>query len=328
MNKYSRYLILLLFFIVCIPLNAQNTKVVVSAKVDTNAMLIGDQIELLLSAEHSASTEVKYPFLVDSIGNFEIVDFSLIDTLSISNEIVKSQQKLLITCWDSGQYNLPVFEFRYKLGNSTRRARTQSIRIDVNDLDTPLEEGLKPNKSILDIPFSWKELIPYIIRILALLLVAFLIFFALYKYFTRKKEEEVYIAPPRSPHDVALEKIQALKKTKMWQEEAQVKEFYSQLTDIIREYIERRYKFPALESTTDEIVQDLKKETDIPKGLRERMRTLFSMADLVKFAKAKPHTDNHLQSLKDAEAFIQHTKEKESTEPITTNTVAEQVVNE
>lgn len=305
--------VLLVVFTTNVPCFAQNSAdgIDITAKVDTNAILIGDQIELSFLVSQPSDIKVSYPFLVDSIGKFEIVDFTQIDTISLQNNILKTQQKLFITAWDSGAYSLPAFTFKYKKQNSNKTIRTQAIKIAVSDVDAPPEAGIRPNKEILDVPFTWKEAIPYIIRALLFLTLLLIGVYVLYRTITRKKEEAAYVAPPPPAHEIALAKIQALKKTKMWQEDDKIKGFYSELTDILREYIEKRYKFPALESTTDEIVDDLRKETDISKGLRGRMQTLFSMADLVKFAKAKPPTENHLQGLKDAEAFVQHTKQKE-----------------
>jgi len=280
------------------------------AKVDTNAMLIGDQIEFTIEVIQPKNTEVKWPFLVDSIGSFEIVNHTNIDTTQIDDRNIKTSQKIFLTNWDSGSYFIPSLNFKYKnKRNRNRNIRSNAIKIDVTNLNTPQQEGIMPNKPIKAIPFLWHEAIPYIIWVLAILaalaIFAFILFF-IYKRWS--KPEEIYI-PPRPPHEIALEKLAKLKKEKAWQQ-GEIKWYYSDLTEIIREYLEGRFRFQALESTTDEIVSDLN-GTDVAAGLINRMKRLFEMSDLVKFAKAKPATENHLQSLKDAEAFVQHTKVKQ-----------------
>ena len=97
-----------------------------------------------------------------------------------------------------------------------------------------------------------------------------------------------------------------LKAEKLWQQ-GQVKTYQSRLTHIIREYLENRYNIPALESTTDEILHYLKK-VDFDNQWKDKLQNILQIADLVKFAKAKPPVDFHDQVLKEAEDFVIATK--------------------
>ena len=99
-----------------------------------------------------------------------------------------------------------------------------------------------------------------------------------------------------------------LKEEKLWQQ-GQVKEYQSRLTYIIREYLENRYEVPALESTTEEIQRSLK-QVDFDSSWKDKLSNILQVADLVKFAKAKPPVDFHDQVWKEAEDFVLATKKK------------------
>ena len=96
---------------------------------------------------------------------------------------------------------------------------------------------------------------------------------------------------------------------KYWQQ-GEVKKYYSELTNIVREYLEGRYDILALESTTDEILKDLQdlKEEEFEVELWSKLKDMLQTGDLVKFAKAKPNIEKHSQYLKDAKEMVRTTK--------------------
>jgi len=116
-------------------------------------------------------------------------------------------------------------------------------------------------------------------------------------------EVKVYVAP----HTVALEKLQALRAKKLWQQEA-VKEYHSELSDIIREYLEKRYAIKTYEKTSDEIFASLK-YLDINQDDRNKLRQILLLADLVKFAKEKPLPAENEQSMDNAISFVNSTQQ-------------------
>ena len=110
----------------------------------------------------------------------------------------------------------------------------------------------------------------------------------------------------RSAHEIAIEQLQALRAAQLWQKGA-VKEYQSRLTRVIREYLENRYEVNALESTTEQILQELK-QVDFNSDWKDKLREMLQMADLVKFAKAEPPADFHGRMLDNAEAFVRATQ--------------------
>ena len=125
-----------------------------------------------------------------------------------------------------------------------------------------------------------------------------------------QKQSEAPIPPPviRPAHEIALEQLSLLRHEELWQK-GEIKSYQSRLTDIIREYIERRYNVLALESTTFEIIAFLK-DKNISTELKTKLREMLEVADLVKFAKAKPPENIHEKLMDDAVNFVKTTRER------------------
>jgi len=123
----------------------------------------------------------------------------------------------------------------------------------------------------------------------------------------RATQEKVIIEIARPAHEIAQEKLDTLKEKALWQQ-GQIKEYQSELTHIIREYLENRFEIRALESTTDEIARDLK-DKGLDDGDKKKLSDILQIADLVKFAKAKPDVNIHDEFFNDAVDFVLRTKE-------------------
>ena len=106
-----------------------------------------------------------------------------------------------------------------------------------------------------------------------------------------------------------MERLSNLEEEQLWQK-GEIKTYQSKLTYIVREYLENRFDIQALESTTNEIVQQLNKE-DIPVELRTKMREMLNVADLVKFAKASPPVTLNRDLMDNAISFVKTTKKEE-----------------
>jgi len=271
----------------------------VYAELDTLAMTIGDQVNLNLRVERSAAAEVEWPVLDGKIGELEIIKQTEIDTVKSEIGFIETKQ-VKLTAFDSGYYAIPGLVFKYQVDEAGYRRQIRSkaslLRVETIPIDTTTTElAIEPIKENMNVPFHWKEAIPYVLGGLGILA-------------TLKKiiEEGPPPPPARPAHEVALEKLQTLAQEKVWQQ-GEIKTYYTELTEILREYVENRFKVPALELTTDEIVKGMK-DLPIERALKEKFFSLLRMADLVKFAKASPDVDDHNRALKSGEAFVQHTK--------------------
>jgi hypothetical protein len=266
-----------------------------TATMDTNAILIGEQINFTIS-NSIANTNV-WPtydeFLVEGI---EIIKQGKLDT---SNSIIS--QNFIITAWDTGSYYIPSILF-------SESSKTEGLLLNVQTIS--LEEGaeFKDIKQPMQAPIGWSDIWPWLLGIITIALIVYLL-----KKYVFNKKEEVITAKPKAiiPADItALKQLNTLEKDQLWQA-GKIKEYHTELSEIIRRYTENRFDFIALELATDEIISELKSKVN-----NEQLASitiLLQRADLAKFAKSKPDTNENEQSMQLAKHFVGQTKQKEIT---------------
>jgi len=298
----------LFFFVFLSHSNTLNAQVSAQATVSEDSIQIGEQFRLNLEVSSPKDIEVIWPKLLGNIGNFEIVGHGGIQSKVEGETKIESQQYNL-TSFDEGYYPIPGIVYKYKQSNRTKQVQTEGILINVATVAVDTTQSIRPIKGIMEVPFTWKEAIPYVIKGLIALLALFGLIYFLRRYFKKDEIKEVIPPPPPPPaHETALKKLKEIENAKAWQN-TDMKTYYSQLTEVLREYVEGRYEIPALESTSDEIMGELSK-TDLPKGLSAKLQNLLMMADLAKFAKASPSPDDNKRNLKAAFDFVLHTKNR------------------
>lgn len=300
--QYSLIYLLLLLFSV-----SSQAQVAANATISQDSVQIGEQFNLNLSISSPEDLEITWPRLLDKIGDFEIIGFSPVKS-NIANGVKTESQQFKLTSFDEGFFALPAIVFKYKENNRLKQAQTEGVLVNVMTVAVDTTQNIRPIKGIMEVPFTWKEAIPYVIK--GLIAFAFLIglIYFLRRYFKKEEVVEEVFVPPPPAHETALSKLKSLENAKLW-ERGSTKEYYSELTEILREYLEGRYEVPALESTSDEIMDDLAK-TDLPKGMANKLNKLLMMADLAKFAKASPAPEDNKRNLKSAFDFVLHTKKK------------------
>jgi len=297
---------LLFFLLIGWQLQAQ---ISASAELDSTNLLIGDQVQLHIQVNHSPDLKVLQPNLseFEKAEGIELLRVSEWDTLSPGI----LQKDLTITSFDSGYHYLPSIPITYEENGQSRTVQTPQLALTVN---VPQQDSLDlmPIKPIIEEPINWQDFLPWIITLLVLIAIGLLIYVFMIRrrIFQRAPKPEIILPP----HEVALEKLEALKKAELWQQ-GKIKEYHSELTYIVREYVENRFDTPALESTTEETLRDLQDYDFWPKwgdSLGEMLRS----ADLVKFAKAEPASDFHERMFNYAEQFVNETipEEKEEEE--------------
>ena len=282
-------------------------QITVSAEVDSTNMLIGDQLKLHIFANHSPDISVQKldlsPF--EAEGEIEIVAEGDWDTLQKNGTFVL-QKDLTFTIFDSGYYWLPELPISYTKNGVTNTSKTTRIPMQVGTVSIADTLQLAPIKDIIREEANWRDYLPFIGSLLALGLIAGLI------YYFRKKKADAEIPPTPEiklpAHEIALTALDQLKSEQLWQQ-GDIKTYQSRLTYTIREYLENRYEIPALESTTEEIQRNLKK-VDFDNSWKDKLRNILQVADLVKFAKAKPPEDFHDQVWQEAKEFVVATKAK------------------
>jgi len=299
-----------IFFLDNIQIIQAQTTVSATLTADSTHILIGDHLNVKLVLKHPASLKMAMPVVKDSVGNMEFIAASKIDTVS-EPTIQTFTQAYTISAFDSGQFHAGPIMIPYT--NSTGKADTlysNSVLIDVNTLPVDTMRPFKPIKGPLAVPYTWQEFILYII---AAWLAIFLIVIGvlLYKRYAKKKLQETNARPvPKDPaHIWARKELKKLEDEKLWQKD-QVKLYYSRLTDILRLYLEYRFNWLALESTTEEIEAAIDNYNMKEKG-KENLLQILRAADLVKFAKLLPAPDANIKAMESAYKFIDFTEPKE-----------------
>ena len=269
----------------------------VIANLDTNNILIGDHITFTIEGEIDKDSE--WPIFTDSIGNLELLSASKIDSIPTENGW-RLKQNFILTQWDSGFYNIPSIS----VGNE----KTAAFVITVNTINLEEYSEAKDIKGPIDAPVTFSEVLPYLLVFIVVVLFVYL----LIRYFKRNKPIQIISPEPLAilpPFEIALTQLEELKIKKKWQS-GEIKAYYSDLSEIVRTYIENGLHTPAMEMLTDDIIDRLK----VRKIDTAQLKILLNTADMAKFAKAQPTSAENELAITFAFEFIHQTKPQENDE--------------
>jgi hypothetical protein len=283
----------------------------VRAFTDSRKITIGDQIRLFLEVKPSSSKDVvQWAKMPDSLIGLEIVEQGKIDTIQ-SKDSFLLRQRLLVTGFDSGSYYIPSFQFQISSNGVVSQYNTDSILVNVQTIAVDTTKAFKPIKDIVEVKFSiWDY---WQIMLAALVLIAFGIF--LWIYFYKNRRTKIPLSskvPPEKSHEKALRLLSELKE-KQLVEQGRSKEYFSELSDIIRTYLEERFDISAMEQTTDELLALLKKVNESKAELRKvrpELKLILRTSDLAKFAKASPLPHEYAACMAAAFEIINRTQVK------------------
>ena len=281
---------------------------VVSAAIDSTTLFIGDQTDLHLRATCEVGEQVQLPALdKELIPGIEIVEKTVVDTATLSDGRVQYNQYLTLTSFEDSLFYIAPLPF--VSGDDT--VWSESLMLNVVqpfEMDSA-DMAITDIKGIYKAPIWWWGILRWVLLALAIAGVGvggyYLITYLQSRM--RKGEEEMAAAEPLRPaEEVALEKLDAIREQKIWQT-GQVKEYHTQLTDVVREYIDRRFEVSSVEQTSDETLRAMRPLLSSQKELYEQLRKMLTLADLVKFAKWTTTPDENEQSLRSAYAFVKET---------------------
>jgi hypothetical protein len=303
MVKTLSRLLLILFF--TLPVFAQ--EISVKASTDSSNYLIGDHINFNLTISHSDEIGIVTPFFRDSLNKFEIIKEFPVEKSKAENKNLLTY-KYVLSYFDSAEVTIPPIRifYRTKYDTTLQSVQSDSLQIRIHKLSVKVEEDIKDVKPPIRIPFDWLTLILWILVGAAILIIAYFLY---KKYFRKKEVEEV--AKPKiilPPHEEALMKLDQLNREQLWQK-GFVKEYHSRITEIIREYFEKRFNLPALELTTSEQLEFLKMIPEA-KEILSLTESFLSNADLVKFAKFIPIDGVNSEMMKQAIEIVNRTAKK------------------
>ena len=281
---------------------------VVSAAIDSTTLFIGDQTDLHLRATCEVGEQVQLPVLSEElIPGIEIVDKTIIDTAMLNDGRVQYNQYVTLTSFEDSLFYIAPLPF--VSGDDT--VWSESLMLNVVqpfEMDST-DMAITDIKGIYKAPIWWWGILRWVLLALAIAGIGvggyYLITYLQSR--ARKSEDEVLPTEPLRPaEEVALEKLDAIREQKIWQT-GQVKEYHTQLTDVVREYIARRFEVSSVEQTSDETLRAMRGLLCDKKELYESLREMLTLADLVKFAKWTATPDENEKSLRSAYTFVKET---------------------
>jgi hypothetical protein len=295
--------------------NAQQIKA--TARLDSTNILLGDQIKLFLEIDYPKNTKVEFPQIPDSLSGFiEVLNKSKIDTVDLADRAFQKQIRwYTITSFDSGSYRIAPQWFKININGTIDSVPTNSVTLNVYSMKIDTTRGLTDIKMPYGAPVTLKEVTPYI---LGVMLIGAIIFLILYSIRRKKKNMPFFalpVKPKEPPHIIALRELDRIKNEKIWQKD-KTKQYYSEVTDVLRNYIEDRFEIRAMEETTDEILDNFMYRKDLlSEKSYQYLSQILSLADLVKFAKYKTLPDDDNITLVNSYFFVNDTKKEEPKKP-------------
>ncbi|GFD78377.1 hypothetical protein KUL118_12390 [Tenacibaculum sp. KUL118] len=278
----------------------------VKAEIDTTNIRIGEQFQYKISVDETENVIIPK---LENLKGLEVIDTLKIDT--IENKLIR---KYILTGFDSGAFYIP----QQQIFIRNQAYLTDSLLVNVATVPIDTTKIKKfPIKGIKGEPYQFDDFKQYIWWVvIAFIIIALLLYFFVFK--KKKEQEEKVVIPLLPPYEEAIQKLEELDKKLLWQNN-QVKKYYSELTDIVRGYIERELRVPALESTTDELIDVLKdfndtKSIETSREIIDKLKGLLQESDLVKFAKSKPLSHEIEEDRKDAKLIIDNLKPKKQEE--------------
>ncbi len=289
--------------------------IVVSAQLDSTQLMIGDQCDLRLQATIDKQEQVLFPVYGEElIPGIEITDRTMIDTADLKDGRRQLTQYLTVTSFKDSLFFIPPVAFTS--GADTLLTDPMSLNvIQPFEIDTA-QNAITDIKPIFRAPIWWWGIIRWILLAIAVAGLAVGLYY-LIRYIKRLRAKGEGETPEpevlRPAEEVALEKLDKIREEKIWQQGRQ-KEYHTELTDVVREYIARRFDISSQEQTSSEILSDIQPVLKERKDLFQMLKKMLSLADLVKFAKWNPLPDENEQSLRDAYEFVRETTPEQTPE--------------
>ena len=299
---------------------------VVSASSDSTMLMIGDQTAMHLEVTKEPAEQVTMPVFGEQLQDgIEIVKASKIDTTTLPDGRVQMKQELILTSFKDSLFS--VEPIAVASGEDTFWTESMALNV-VQPFEIDSAMAITDIKDIEKAPIWWWGIIRWILSVLGLVLLVGLCFWLWRKLDGKfiKKEDAPEPEVLRPADEVALEKLDEIKAQKIWKD-GKVKEYQTELTDVVREYISRRFDVQSTEKTSDETLRELKPilvngglingDASLNGGgkeLYEKLRKMLQIADLVKFAKWHTTPDENESALSTAYEFVQSTKEVPSDE--------------
>jgi hypothetical protein len=287
--------IIFILFLLCSNLNFGQS-ISAKASVDSTVYLIGDYIHYRIDVNYDKSIKIIPPVVEDSLKDVDLIKIDN-PVYTENNESKSATFEFVLSKYDSADVIIPPIDIYYRAGRDTlsqagidttdatlKYVQTNPVQFSVRLVKVDLQKGIKDVKPPQKIPLDWKIIILWILIILIMLGVSYY----LYRRYKRKKSNQPVIRREIKlpPHVIALNSLNTLNEKKLWQN-GKIKEYHSEITEIIRKYFSERFNLHALELTTSETMELLRTTKDTV-VIRDITESFLNNADMVKFAKFSP----------------------------------------
>ena len=277
-------------------------------RTDADTIVVGQPFDYQLSLTIPKDYFVEWKQFGDTLSkSIDVINVEDIKTTAINNsDNVIMTQNLTLTSFDTGYVYVPEIAITYSknLQDSIRYTlRTDEKELYVTTVAVDTTEAFRPIKGVMRQGFTAKEVFPWVALAIIIAGVVYLIIY-LKKH---KKTKEVVVEEKKKPTIPAIitarAKLAEMKDNEVWNT-PKTKDYYTDLTDIAREYLEGQFEIDAIEMTTDEIM-DAVNQLNLSNLTKSKLQDTLTTADLVKFAKANPSAEQNKQSFSDINNFVE-----------------------
>jgi len=273
----------------------------VELNLESREFSIGDWIPITITAEHDSNTLVYSPEPGEKIGKLHFIDRK--DLTSETNENKQIHRWLLtVSAYDTGYFSIPPIPINYVTKSDTiiHSVFTDSTWVIIVSAGGDTLTDIHDIKPPLGIKRAFEDYLPYLMIFIILVLLVFG-YWVFKKFYSKPKEiESVSLKPEIDPYEHAMKRMVELKNKQLWQK-GFVKKHFTEVAEIVKEYIELEYNFNALELTTEEFIEVNNEKKLVSDTI---VRKFLNDADLVKFAKFIPQPEDCENSIEVAYSIL------------------------
>lgn len=316
-------LIIAIFVLLMTLAPAEAQRPTVKASMDSTYVTIGMPMTFHLEATVPEGETIAFPDVVKDRGVvcyddtlqflLELDEAPKLDTVQNESGVLTLREDVRVFAFDSATLYIPPFAFVTERGD-TLRTNSLALKVfvpfDSIEVDPQKFCDIKP---VVDPEFVIWDYASWLIWPLAIMAVCGLFCLIFIWWLNHNGRKTVVTAPkekPLPPHVVALNALDELAAKQLWQK-GEDKAYQTELTDVLRVYIEQRFGVPALEKTSDEIIDELYELAQSQNASLKNLKQILALADLVKFAKYHPLPDDNQLSFMNAKMFVTQTKLEE-----------------
>lgn len=277
----------------------------VKAELDKAFVTIGERIEYRVTITHGADTEVVSKVVPPPSDAFEVKEAH--DIYEKQGKQTVEGRRFMLTTYELGEFILDPVAINYKTKNGEEKSvQTNQLYLTVRSVDSSgkPKTDIRGPKGVIDLKQEWYWLFVVGFLILVLSVGGYIWWQWKHKKTRSPSEQEVIL----SPEDEAMVNLYKLFDSDLIKR-GKLKEYFLELSEVMRHYFERRFQIVALESTTLEILRDLR-EKEVSQELRKLIQEVLDTADLVKFAKWKPASNEIVRVNQQAKAIVEQARPK------------------